>query len=61
MELSNVFYYNYSVKDYFRGVKILDINNDGIACIWDSTSENRLEGKKLLNTSIEKLFNLIGH
>jgi hypothetical protein len=27
MELSNVFYYNYSVREYFRGVKILDINN----------------------------------
>ena len=61
MELSNVFYYNYSVRDYFRGVKILDINNDGIACIWNSTFDNHSEGKKLLNTSVEKLFNLIGH
>lgn len=61
MELSNTFCYNYSVRDYFRYVKILDINNDGIACIWNSTFDNHSEGKKLLNTSIEKLFSLISN
>lgn len=61
MDLSNVFYYNYSVRDYFRGVKILDVDNNGVANVSCLTYGNCDNEKRLLTTRVEKLFNLISN
>lgn len=53
--------YNYSAKDYIRKINITEVEEEGRIRFAFHKSDNHFGDKMLLNTSIEKLFNLIGH